>query len=159
MRKKAAEEAADVDDDVHGEAEDHVQEQEVPPIVQPTVDDEWLREHETQGDNVDEEVQESNEEDIVVVITKPRKTTSKLKLNKNKTRVGNKRVPKSVDVVSTANMALNYEEELAKWRFFTNRRVAAEKMLSEVTKKNANIISILEGAGVMPTVEDPIIRS
>ncbi|GAA0172005.1 hypothetical protein LIER_25915 [Lithospermum erythrorhizon] len=26
-------------------------------------------------------------------------------------------------------------------------------MLSEVTKKNANILSILEGAGVMPTVE------
>ncbi|GAA0184764.1 hypothetical protein LIER_32052 [Lithospermum erythrorhizon] len=44
--KRAAEEAIHADDDVHEKVEDHVQEQEVPPVVQPTVDDEWLPKHE-----------------------------------------------------------------------------------------------------------------
>ncbi|GAA0155644.1 hypothetical protein LIER_13330 [Lithospermum erythrorhizon] len=101
------------------------------------------------GDNADEEAQESEEEHIAAVITKRRKATSNLKLNKNITRVRNKRVPKNVAAVFTTNVALNSEEE----RFVANRRVAAKKMLSEMTKKNPNIIGILEGAGVMPTVE------
>ncbi|GAA0140517.1 hypothetical protein LIER_01847 [Lithospermum erythrorhizon] len=105
--ERIARRAADADDDVHEEAEDHEQEQEVPYVVQPTADDEWLPEHEPQGDNADEEAQD--------VITKRRKTTSKLKLNENRTKVGNKRVPKNVAEVSTANVALNYEEEQAKW--------------------------------------------
>ncbi|GAA0157383.1 hypothetical protein LIER_14661 [Lithospermum erythrorhizon] len=141
------------EDDVPEEAKESVPEEVRPSVVQLAVDDEWLSEHEPQGDNADEEVQESDVEDMVDVITKRRKATSKLKLNENRTRLANKRVPKNVVAVSTANMALNSKEEQAKWRFVANRRVAAEKMLSEVTKKNANIIGILEGAGVMPTVE------
>ncbi|GAA0152989.1 hypothetical protein LIER_37603 [Lithospermum erythrorhizon] len=149
--RKAAEKAADAD--VHDEAKDHVPKEEVPPIVQPTVSDKWLSEYEQQYGNAEEEAQESNEEDVVVVISRRRKATGKLKLNENQTRVGNKRLPKNIVAVSTANVAQNSEEEEAKWRFVANRSVVAEKMLSEVTKKNANIIGIVEGAGVIPTVE------
>ncbi|GAA0181473.1 hypothetical protein LIER_30248 [Lithospermum erythrorhizon] len=129
--KREVEKAADAD--VHEEAEDHISEEE--------------------GGNEYEEAQKSDEEDIAVVITKKRKATSKPRLNENRTRVGNKRVLKNVAAVSTTNVALNFEEEQANWRLVANRRVSAEKMLSEVTKKNANIIGILEGAGVMPTIE------
>ncbi|GAA0185756.1 hypothetical protein LIER_33044 [Lithospermum erythrorhizon] len=135
------------------EAEETVPEEVRPFVVQPNTDDEWLPEHEPQGNNANDEAQESEEENISFVITKRRKTTSKLRLNRNRTRVGNKRVPKNVVAVSTANVELNSEEEQAKWRFVVNRRVAAEKMLSEVTKKNPNIVGILKGAGVMPTVQ------
>ncbi|GAA0160645.1 hypothetical protein LIER_17153 [Lithospermum erythrorhizon] len=128
---KAAEDVAD--DDVHEEAEDHVPEQKVPPVVQPTIADEWLPEHEPHGGNADEEAHESDEEDISGVITNRRKATSKLKLNENRTRVGNKRVSKNVDEVSTSNVALNSKEEHAKWMFVANRRVAAEKILFKVT--------------------------
>ncbi|GAA0172827.1 hypothetical protein LIER_26572 [Lithospermum erythrorhizon] len=109
--KSAAKEAADADDDVPEEAEETIPEDVIPSVVQPTVDDEWLPEHEPQGDNADEEAKESEEEGIVVVITKRRKATSKLKLNENRTRVGNKRVSKNVVAVSTTNVALNSEEE------------------------------------------------
>ncbi|GAA0142646.1 hypothetical protein LIER_03493 [Lithospermum erythrorhizon] len=55
-------------------------------------------------------------------------------MNVNKTRVANKRVPKNVAAISTMNMSLNFEEEQAKWRFVANRRVAVEKMLSELVR-------------------------
>ncbi|GAA0163264.1 hypothetical protein LIER_39564 [Lithospermum erythrorhizon] len=89
----------------------------------------------------------NDEEDRAVVITKRKKAMSKLKLNENRVKVGNKRVPKNVAAVSIANMSFNSEEEQVKWRFVVNRRVAAEKMLSEVTKNNANKEDIL-------TIED-----
>ncbi|GAA0186811.1 hypothetical protein LIER_34099 [Lithospermum erythrorhizon] len=73
--KRVAEKAAE--DDVHEKAEDHVQEQEA---------------------------QESDAEDIVDVIIKRRKVTRKLKLNENRTRVGNKRVPKNVATVSSGGV-------------------------------------------------------
>ncbi|GAA0184192.1 hypothetical protein LIER_31480 [Lithospermum erythrorhizon] len=147
--EKAVEvEAADAD--VH-----EVAEEEVPPVAQPTVFDEWLPEHEQHDRNAEEEVQESKEEDIAVAIRRRRKATGKLKLNENRTRVGNKKVPKNVVEVSTANVVLNFEEDHAKWRFFANRRVAGEK-ISEATKKNVNIIGILEGARVVTTrLESP----
>ncbi|GAA0146178.1 hypothetical protein LIER_36269 [Lithospermum erythrorhizon] len=148
--KTAAEEAADADDDVPEGAKESVLEDVMPSVTQPTADDEWLPEHEPQGDNA-KETQESNEEDIAVVITKKRKTTSKLKLNENRTRVENRRIPKNIASVSTANVSLNSEEEEARWRFVANHSIAVEKMLSEATKKNRNIMGILEGAGVMPT--------
>ncbi|GAA0175416.1 hypothetical protein LIER_28595 [Lithospermum erythrorhizon] len=64
--------------------------------------------------NADEAEQGSDEEDIAVVIIKRRKTNGKLKINENRSKVGNKWVPKNVDVVSTDNIALNSEEEEAK---------------------------------------------
>ncbi|GAA0155340.1 hypothetical protein LIER_38065 [Lithospermum erythrorhizon] len=47
---------------------------------------------------------------------------------KIETRVGNKRVPENVAVVSTTNVAVNSEEEQAGWRFVANQRVAFEKI-------------------------------
>ncbi|GAA0163971.1 hypothetical protein LIER_19714 [Lithospermum erythrorhizon] len=99
------------------------------------------------------EEQRSDEEDIDAIIIKRRKVKGKLKIDENRSRVGNKRIPKNVAVVSTENVALNSEEEEAKWRFVASRRIAAERMLSEVTKKNAYIMGILEDAEVMPIVE------
>ncbi|GAA0167472.1 hypothetical protein LIER_22399 [Lithospermum erythrorhizon] len=148
--RKVAEKAGDAD--VHEEADDHVPEEEVPLVVQPTISDEWLPEHE-QGGNSEEEAQESDEEDVVAVISRRRKATGKLKLNENRTQVGNKRVPNNVAAVSTGNVVLNSEEEEAKWRFVANKRVAPKKILSEVIKKNSRIIGILEGIGVIPIVD------
>ncbi|GAA0162985.1 hypothetical protein LIER_18964 [Lithospermum erythrorhizon] len=82
--KRAAEKAAEaeaVEDDVPEEAKESVPKKIMPSVTQPTVYDEWLPEHEPQGDNA-EETQESDEEDIADVITKRRKITSKLKLKR-----------------------------------------------------------------------------
>ncbi|GAA0143876.1 hypothetical protein LIER_04456 [Lithospermum erythrorhizon] len=117
--RRVAQKAADTEaaeDDVPEEVEEFVPKEVRPSVIQPYVDDEWLPEHEPHGDNADEKAQESDDEDIAAVITKRRKVTRKLNLNENKTRVENKRVPKNVVTVSTANVALNYEEEQAKWR-------------------------------------------
>ncbi|GAA0150636.1 hypothetical protein LIER_37151 [Lithospermum erythrorhizon] len=58
--RRVAQEDVDVDDDVHEEVEDRIQKHEVPPIMHTTIDDDWLPEHELQGDNA-EETQESDE--------------------------------------------------------------------------------------------------
>ncbi|GAA0171432.1 hypothetical protein LIER_41159 [Lithospermum erythrorhizon] len=60
-------------------------------------------------ESVPEEV--SYEEDVASVMSKRRKAKGNLRMNENRTSVGNKRVPKNVVAVSTANMALNSEEE------------------------------------------------
>ncbi|GAA0183441.1 hypothetical protein LIER_30850 [Lithospermum erythrorhizon] len=122
------------------------EEEVVPPVTQPAVDDEWLPEHEPQRGDSQEKVQDSDSKDVVVVMSRRRKTKGKLRMNENRTKVRNKRIPKNVVAVSTANLSLNSEEEEARWKFVTNRRIAAEKMLSEATKKNLNIMGILEGA-------------
>ncbi|GAA0165754.1 hypothetical protein LIER_40049 [Lithospermum erythrorhizon] len=129
--------------------EDEVQEvekEQVPPAVQPIVSDEWLPEHEQQGDNVEEAYQGSEEEDVVDVIIKRRKAKSNLKINENRSRVGNKRISKNVVVVSIENVALNSKEEEAKWKFVASRRITDERILSKVTKKNADIMDILKDA-------------
>ncbi|GAA0153196.1 hypothetical protein LIER_37632 [Lithospermum erythrorhizon] len=82
----------------------------------------------------------SDEEDVVSIVIKKRKAKDKLKINENRSRVGNKRIPKNVVAVATENVALSSEEEKVKWRFVASRRIAAERMLSEVTKKNADIM-------------------
>ncbi|GAA0175214.1 hypothetical protein LIER_28438 [Lithospermum erythrorhizon] len=105
-------------------------------------------------DDVVAEEQTSSEEDIVVVIIKRRKAKGKLKINENRSRVGKKRVPKNVLVVSTENVGLNSEEEKANCRFVASRRIAAEKTLSKITKKNADIMRILEGVEVMPIAKE-----
>ncbi|GAA0170848.1 hypothetical protein LIER_25022 [Lithospermum erythrorhizon] len=94
----------------------------------------------------------SDAEDIAVVIIRRRKAKGKLKINENRIRVGNKRIPKNVAAVSTENVAVNSEEEEAKWRFVAIKKIVAEKMLSEVTKKNADIMRILEGTGPPSTL-------
>ncbi|GAA0163832.1 hypothetical protein LIER_19606 [Lithospermum erythrorhizon] len=53
-------------------------------------------------------------EDITAVIIKRRKVKGKLKINENKSKVGNKRIPKNVTDVSTENVVLNSEEEEVK---------------------------------------------
>ncbi|GAA0138776.1 hypothetical protein LIER_34976 [Lithospermum erythrorhizon] len=111
------------------------------------------QEHEPQGENAQEDVHDLDTEDVAAVMSRRRKAKEKLRMNDNRIRVGNTKVPKNVVTVPTTNVTLNFEEEQAKWRLVVNRRVAAKKMLSELTKKNANIINILEGARVMPTVE------
>ncbi|GAA0166048.1 hypothetical protein LIER_21296 [Lithospermum erythrorhizon] len=125
--EKIVEEKA-ADDDVHEMVED-----QVPLKSEPRAD--------------------SDEEDVSVVISRRRKGKGKLKLNENKTRVGNKRIPKNVAEIFTTNVALNSKEEEAKWKFVVSRRIAVERILFEVTKKNADIMGILEDTGVMPTVE------
>ncbi|GAA0145715.1 hypothetical protein LIER_05847 [Lithospermum erythrorhizon] len=100
------------------------------------------------------EEQGSDEEDIAGIIIKRRKAKGKLKLNENRSKVGNKRIPKNVANVFTENVTLNSEEKKnAKGRFVASRRIIAERMLSENTKTIYDIMSILEDAGVMPTIE------
>ncbi|GAA0159450.1 hypothetical protein LIER_16220 [Lithospermum erythrorhizon] len=110
---------ADVPEDV----EESVPEEVIPPVAKPSVDDEWLPEHELQREDAQEDVQDSNTEDVGVVMSRRRKAKGKLRMNENRTSVGNKRVPKNVDAVPAVNVALNSEEEHAKWRFVPNRRV------------------------------------
>ncbi|GAA0182951.1 hypothetical protein LIER_30460 [Lithospermum erythrorhizon] len=143
--RKAAEKV--VDDDVPKETKEVI-----PPVAQPSVDDEWLPEHEQQGGDAREDVQDSYIEDVAVVMSSRRKEKGNLMMNESRTRVGKRRISKNVDVISTANVSLNSEEEEARCRFVANRRISAEWMLFEATKKNPNIMNILEGAGVMPTV-------
>ncbi|GAA0173989.1 hypothetical protein LIER_27476 [Lithospermum erythrorhizon] len=83
---------------------------------------------------------------------KRRKVVRKLMIDEQRTRVGNKRMPKNVEPVPIDDVAINEDEKKARWKFIFNRRIAAEK-LSEVTKKNVEIMGILETANVMSTVE------
>ncbi|GAA0144651.1 hypothetical protein LIER_35979 [Lithospermum erythrorhizon] len=124
-----------------------VVEEQVPPVDQPTVSNEWLPEQEQPGDEV---VQDYDDEDIAAIISRRRKAKRKLKIIENRSKVGNKRIPKNVAAVSTGNVALNFEEEEAKWKFVASRRIAAERMLSEVTKKNTDMMDILADVGVRP---------
>ncbi|GAA0139332.1 hypothetical protein LIER_00898 [Lithospermum erythrorhizon] len=91
--EKAAEEEV-VEEDVQEETEEQVVEEQMP----------------TDG---------SDEEDVVVVMSRRRKAKGKLKINENRTSVRNKRV--------TDNVALNNDEEKAKWKFVANRRINAER--------------------------------
>ncbi|GAA0142666.1 hypothetical protein LIER_03510 [Lithospermum erythrorhizon] len=151
--ERAAKKARKVEKRARRVAQEAVEEGEViPPVTQPAVDDEWLLEYEPQGGDAQEEVQDSDSEDVAAVMSRKRKAKGKLRVNKNHTRVGNKRIPKNVVPVSTANVPLNSEEEETRWKFVINRRIAAEKMLSEATKKNLHIMDILEGVGIMPTI-------
>ncbi|GAA0143232.1 hypothetical protein LIER_44061 [Lithospermum erythrorhizon] len=88
---------------------------------------------------VEEHDDGSDEEDIAAVIIKRRKAKGNLKINEKRSRVGNKRIPKNIVVVSTENVALNSEEEEAKWKLVASRRIAAEQMPSENTKKMLEI--------------------
>ncbi|GAA0153751.1 hypothetical protein LIER_37729 [Lithospermum erythrorhizon] len=49
-------------------------EEAILPVVQPSVDDDWLPEHEPQGDNEDDQAEESDKEDVAAVMEK-RKTS------------------------------------------------------------------------------------
>ncbi|GAA0176192.1 hypothetical protein LIER_29230 [Lithospermum erythrorhizon] len=104
-------------------------------------------------ENVQDVVQGSDNENVAVVIIKRRKAKGKVKINENRSRVGNKRIPKNFASISTKNMVLNFEEEEAKWKFVASRTIAAKRMISENTKKNDDIMSILEDVGIMGTVE------
>ncbi|GAA0141075.1 hypothetical protein LIER_02301 [Lithospermum erythrorhizon] len=84
---------------------------------------------------------------------KAKKTTEKTTEDDVQEVGEEQRNPKNVAAVSTENVALNSEDEEAKWKFVASRRIAAERMLFEVTKKNADIMGILEDVGVRPTVE------
>ncbi|GAA0161094.1 hypothetical protein LIER_17493 [Lithospermum erythrorhizon] len=116
-------------------AEDQTPEEQVHVTVRPTAFGSSNPADEQQGDEV---VHDSKDEDVAVVISRRRKAKGKLKINENRSRVGNKRIPKNVVVVSTENVALNSEEEKGKWKFVASRRIAVERMLSQVTKKNAD---------------------
>ncbi|GAA0143722.1 hypothetical protein LIER_04335 [Lithospermum erythrorhizon] len=59
--RRTAQEDVDVNNDVPEEAEETVPEEVRPSVVQPDTDDEWLPEHEPQGNNADEEAQEFKE--------------------------------------------------------------------------------------------------
>ncbi|GAA0150056.1 hypothetical protein LIER_09080 [Lithospermum erythrorhizon] len=122
--RRAAQEAGHVE-----AVEEDMPEEVRPSVVQPDVDDEWLPEDEPQGDKADEEAQEYEKEDVATVMEKRKKANGKLRINENRTSVGNRRIPKNVVVVSTTNVSLNPEEEQARWRFMANRRIAVEKML------------------------------
>ncbi|GAA0151912.1 hypothetical protein LIER_10527 [Lithospermum erythrorhizon] len=67
--KRAAEKAeeAEAAENVPEEAKESVPEEMMPSVIQPTADEEWLPEHEPQGDNA-EETQESDEEDIAICL-------------------------------------------------------------------------------------------
>ncbi|GAA0178278.1 hypothetical protein LIER_29818 [Lithospermum erythrorhizon] len=90
--RKVAETKATEDDDVEEvvleETEESDPEKVIPLVGQPSVDDEWLPEHEPQGDNEDKEADESNKEDVATMIKKRRKAKGKLRMNENRTRMG-----------------------------------------------------------------------
>ncbi|GAA0152241.1 hypothetical protein LIER_10769 [Lithospermum erythrorhizon] len=150
--RKAAEAKTGQDNNVE-EVMPEETEEVIPPVVQPSIDDEWLPEHEQQGDNEDDQSEESDKDDVDAVMDKRRKTKGKLRMKENRTRIGNRRIPRNVAAVPTTNVSLNSKEEQAKWKFVVNRCIVAEKLLTKVTQKNPNIMSILEKVGVMPTVE------
>ncbi|GAA0151307.1 hypothetical protein LIER_10052 [Lithospermum erythrorhizon] len=69
---------------------------------------------------------------VAAVIEKRRKVKGKLRMNENKTRIGNRRIPKNVAAIPTTNGSLNSIEQQARWKFVANRLIAAEKLMSKV---------------------------
>ncbi|GAA0185556.1 oxidoreductase [Lithospermum erythrorhizon] len=87
--------------------------------------------------------------------SEPKKKLSKEEraTKRAKTRIGNKRITKNVTDIPPHKVVLNSEEEESNWKFVASRMIAAERMLSEVTKQNADIMGIQEDVSVMPTVQ------
>ncbi|GAA0167688.1 hypothetical protein LIER_22563 [Lithospermum erythrorhizon] len=75
-------------------------------------------------------------------------------MNDTRTRVNNKRIPKNVALVSIFGIALNSKDEEAKWKFIYNRRLAPERVFSDVTKRNMVIMNIIKEAGILSVVEN-----
>ncbi|GAA0173985.1 hypothetical protein LIER_27473 [Lithospermum erythrorhizon] len=114
---RKAQRAAEAQDTLEKEVEENAPGEEevvVPPIVHTSVDDEWLPEQEPPY--VNDQDEDSDDEDVDAVMEKRRKTKGKLRLNENRTRIGNRRIPKNVVVVPTTNVSLNSEEERAEER-------------------------------------------
>ncbi|GAA0184251.1 hypothetical protein LIER_31539 [Lithospermum erythrorhizon] len=95
----------------------------------------------------------SDDEDVEAVMSRRRKAKGKLKMNENRTRVENKRIPKNVAEVPMENVVVKTDAEKEKWNFVATPRITAERMLSEVTKNIADIMGILEYVGIMPTID------
>ncbi|GAA0169173.1 hypothetical protein LIER_23716 [Lithospermum erythrorhizon] len=66
---------------------------------------------------------DSDHEDVETVMSRRRKAKGKLKINENRTRVGNKRISKNIIDVLLENVALNIDEENAKWKFVADQRI------------------------------------
>ncbi|GAA0178579.1 hypothetical protein LIER_29857 [Lithospermum erythrorhizon] len=82
--RRGAQEAAETDvaeDVIPEEAEESVPEEVIPPVTKLSGDDKWLPDHEPQGEDAQEDVQDSDTEDVAVVMNRKRKSKRKLKLN------------------------------------------------------------------------------
>ncbi|GAA0163473.1 hypothetical protein LIER_43647 [Lithospermum erythrorhizon] len=101
----------------------------------------------------EDEAPDSEREDIIKILKK-RRELGKLKINDTRTRVNNKRIPKNVAPVSTDGIALNSKDEEARWKFIYNRRLAPERVLSDVTKRNKTIMKIINEAGMESVVNN-----
>ncbi|GAA0153164.1 hypothetical protein LIER_37627 [Lithospermum erythrorhizon] len=97
--------------------------------------------------------QGSDDEDVVVVMSKRRTASENLNMDQNRFRVGNKIILKNIVFVPLDCMIINDDEANVRYRFIYNRRIDAEEMMFEVTNKNVDIMGILEDACVMTTVE------
>ncbi|GAA0163826.1 hypothetical protein LIER_39667 [Lithospermum erythrorhizon] len=93
---------------------------------------------------------ENEAEDEVTI----EKDDGKLKINDTRKRVNNKRIPKNVAPVSTVGIALNSKDEEAKWKFIYNRKLAPERVLSDVTKRNMVIMNIIKEVGILSVVDN-----
>ncbi|GAA0183743.1 hypothetical protein LIER_31101 [Lithospermum erythrorhizon] len=104
----------EADETVENEAEENVAEEQpdvIPPVRHTSVDDDWVPKQEPQVNDVDED---SDEEDVAAVMERRRKAKGKLGLNENRTRIGNRRIPKNVADVPTINVSLTSEEAMAR---------------------------------------------
>ncbi|GAA0165868.1 hypothetical protein LIER_21158 [Lithospermum erythrorhizon] len=79
----------------------------IPPVMHTSVDEEWLPDQEQQANDPHED---SDEEDVAAVMERRRKAKGKLRINENRTRIGNRRIPKNVADVPTTNVSLSFEE-------------------------------------------------
>ncbi|GAA0171687.1 hypothetical protein LIER_41202 [Lithospermum erythrorhizon] len=100
----------------------------------------------------DEEL-DSERADVIEILKKMQEF-GKLKINNTRTRVNNKRIPNNVAPISTDGIALNSKDEEARWKFIYNRRLAPERVLLDVTKRNKTIMKIINETGMESVVNN-----
>ncbi|GAA0171218.1 hypothetical protein LIER_25304 [Lithospermum erythrorhizon] len=82
IQERAAKKARKAERRARRAAHEAVEEAEaVPTVTQLAVDDEWFLEHEPQGGDAQEEVQDSDFEDVAAMMSRSRKAKGKLRMN------------------------------------------------------------------------------
>ncbi|GAA0183518.1 hypothetical protein LIER_30914 [Lithospermum erythrorhizon] len=84
---------------------------------------------------------------------RPRKNTLEIRINEERARVQNKRIPKNVPDVVTKGITFHAENGRARWNYVFQRRIAVEKKLSDKVKRNLMMMEIFAQADVKNFVE------
>ncbi|GAA0173480.1 hypothetical protein LIER_27087 [Lithospermum erythrorhizon] len=87
------------------------------------------------------------------IVKKPRRASGGIRINKDRSRFLNKRISKNVPDAAIDGITFHSDTTRARWKSVFQRRIAAEKKLSEKVRKDPVMLEIFAHAGVETFVE------